>query len=341
MTDVDMWFDPACPWAWITSRWLLEVEQVRDVKVRFHVMSLSVLNEGRDDLPEQYQRGPGQGLGTGTGGSSPPSSGTASRCSATCTRAMGTRIHLGQQGAGADTIQAALAEVGLDPALADAADLDRVRRGTAGQPRRGDDAGRTGRRYPGDPRTRARTADRSRSSARWSRPHPEGEAAGKLWDGVLLVAGTAGFFELKRTRDAQTRLQLTRHAPSPTPRGPVAPPVAVGTPRGLQPPAVAPRGLQESPWSGRCRWIGLRPTWRRGVGVHRAAVAAGDPCGGERVPATEAAGSGCPLQPRRPGRAGAPANQARRGRGCLQTKAARERTPPCDCPGAATGSVPA
>src|SRR4051812_40977909 len=62
-TFADFWFDPLCPWAWVTSRWMLEVEQVRDVEVRWHVMSLVVLNEARQDITDEYRQRIAKALG--------------------------------------------------------------------------------------------------------------------------------------------------------------------------------------------------------------------------------------------------------------------------------------
>ncbi len=201
MTDrvaVDMWFDPICPWAWVTSRWLLEVEQVRDVDVRFHVMSLSVLNEGRD-VPEQYQ----QLLQTGWGpvrvcvAVQQQHGPDAVRALYT---ALGTRIHLGKEELGRDLYVAALADAGLGPELADAAgstDYDEALRASheAGMRPVGQDVG--------TPVIHAPGPDGSPVAffGPVVTPRPKGEAAGRLWDGVLLVAGTPGFYELKRSRE--------------------------------------------------------------------------------------------------------------------------------------------
>ena len=197
--NVDLWVDPACPWAWVTSRWLLEVEQVRDVSVRFNVMSLSVLNEGRENLPERYKEALARNWGpvrvlVAAGQSQGP------EVIRSLYSAMGTRIHPGKEGNGPDMIAGALADLGLDPGLAAAADsteYDEALRASneAGMKPVGNDVGTPVLHIPvtdGEPIAFFGPV---------VTPIPRGEAAGTLWDGVLAVAGTDGFFELKRTLD--------------------------------------------------------------------------------------------------------------------------------------------
>jgi len=199
MTVVDMWFDPRCPWAWITSRWLLEVERARPVRVRFHVMSLSVLNEGRDELPERYKEGLAKGWGpVRVAIAAEQKYGT--EVLRDLYTALGTRAHLEQRELDREALTGALAEVGLDPALAQAADsteYDEAVRAShdAGMAPVGLDVGTPVIHAPGPD---------GRQIAFFGpvvTPAPKGEAAGRLWDGVLLVAGTEGFYEIKRTRD--------------------------------------------------------------------------------------------------------------------------------------------
>lgn len=201
-SSVDMWFDPICPWAWLTSRWLLEVEQVRPIDVRFHVMSLSVLNEGRDDLAERYKRLMATGWGP------------VRICVAAEQKygpqvlrdlytALGTRIHPGGQERGPELYRAAIADAGLDPALVEAADSteydDALRAShNAGMKPVGLDVGTPVIHAPGPV-----DGEQVAFFGPVVTPSPKGEAAGRLWDGVLLVAGTPGFYEIKRTRDAE------------------------------------------------------------------------------------------------------------------------------------------
>ncbi|HZG04551.1 MAG TPA: disulfide bond formation protein DsbA [Streptomyces sp.] len=198
-TPADFWFDPICPWAWMTSRWMLEVEKLRPVEVRWHVMSLSVLNENRlEELPQKYVDLLEVGWGPVRVLIAAEQKHGAEVLGPLYT-AMGTRFHNQGRPKDRETIVDALTEVGLPAELADAADTDaydeRLRAShEEGIRLVGEDVGTPVIAVPG--------AD-GRQVAFFGpvvTPAPKGEAAARLWDGTLLVASTPGFYELKRTR---------------------------------------------------------------------------------------------------------------------------------------------
>lgn len=189
---VDFWFDPICPWAWMTSRWMLEVEKVRPVRTVFHVMSLSVLNQGRD-LPEGYRTFLDAGWAPVRVALAVEERYGQEQLRAFYT-AVGTRIHPGQEGFGREVLEAALRDVGLPPELADTGDLgdnDEALRAShhRGMDPVGQDVG-TPVIHVGDVAFFGPVMS----------PAPKGEEAGRVYDGVLALASYPGFFELKRTR---------------------------------------------------------------------------------------------------------------------------------------------
>ncbi len=193
LAQVDFWFDPICPWAWITSRWLLEVAEQRPIQPRWHLMSLSVLNEGKPDLPDRYREGLSRAWGPVRVCVAAEQKFGSALLGPLYT-ALGTRFHNEQQPREQSTIEAALADVGLPVELVDAMDsseYDEALRASHcdGMDRVGYDVG-----------TPVISVNGASFFGPVVSPVPRGQAAARLWDGVLLIAGTDGFFELKRSR---------------------------------------------------------------------------------------------------------------------------------------------
>lgn len=152
----DFWFDPLCPWAWMTSRWMLEVEKVRPVRVRWNVMSLAVLNEDRlDELPEGYRELLTQAWGPVRVVIAAQQLHGAEVAGPLYT-ALGTRYHNQQQPKDRATLVAALEEVGLPADLADYADKDTYDAELRASHAAADHQGRPGRRHPRHRRPRRR-----------------------------------------------------------------------------------------------------------------------------------------------------------------------------------------
>ncbi|MEU0967552.1 DsbA family protein [Streptomyces sp. NPDC005917] len=201
-TPVDFWFDPSCPWAWMTSRWVLEVEKVRDIEVRWHLMSLAVLNENKlDDLPDEYR----EWLST--------KAWAPVRVVAAAWQkhgddvlgplytALGTRIHNGGEGPTLEAIEGALADAGLPADLIEYADqedfeFDAELRAShkEGIDKVGQDVGTPVIAVPGS------DGEQIAFFGPVVTPAPQGEEAARLWDGTIAVASVPGFYEIKRSR---------------------------------------------------------------------------------------------------------------------------------------------